>query len=140
MKFLILICLVLFSYTSFSEEFSIVVNKENRVSGNVQKYYLLKNLKWPNKAVVEPYDIAVNDDLEVAVARNIFIRRELGFSSVSAYLEYWIQQKSKGRTKKPQSLNSYEDVLRYVKNERGGIGFVPSRLVEDVRVVKTFEL
>jgi len=137
---ILFVCVLFFSQNVFAEQFSIVVNEKNPVSGDIKRYYLLKKEKWPNRSSVEPYDIAVNDDLEIAVARNVFIRKELGFSSASAYLEYWIRQKSKGRTKKPQALGSYQDVLRFVKNERGGVGFVPSRLAEGVRVIKTFEL
>ncbi len=132
--------LLIISTPLLAEQYSVIVNSSNNANLDIKNYYLLQYQRWPNKSIVEPYDVSINEDLVVAVARNVFIKKFLKFPNASSYLEYWLQQKSKGKTKKPQVLDSYSDVLRFVRNEQGGVGFVPSRMAKGVRVIETFEL
>ena len=129
---------LLLSPLSYAEEFAVIVNSANSFSGDAKEYFLLKADKWPSGAVVEPYDIDASSDLLLAVSRNAFIKGILGLSSPAAYKEYWIQQKSKGMTRRPQALKSFDDVVKYVKREKGGIGFVPKSKAQGVKVLSTF--
>ena len=138
--FQIFICLLVNSNIK-AESFSIIVHKDNADSVNVKERFLLAegSENWDSGAKVVPFMINFGTDLKKLLIVKSFLTKILDMSK-SDYDNYWIDQKSAGRTDRPIDQNSFEDVLRSIKREKGGIGFVPTSLVNaDVKEVQKFE-
>ena len=138
---LLTICIFFCSHSAWSKGFVVIVNEENPIEANISQYFKLRLGEWPNGEKVEPAEIKVGQDLEKGIIQNAFVTRFLKVQSVAEYREYWIRQKSKGKTKRPVEKKSFRAVLRHVRREAGGVGYIPQKMAEGasgVRIVGEF--
>ena len=141
--FILLNALILLILTSLvkAESFSVVVHKDNGDEVNIKERFLLAegSENWSSGSKVVPFMINFGTDLKKLLIVKTFLTKILDMSK-SDYDNYWIDQKSAGRTDRPIDQNTFEDVLRSIKREKGGIGFLPSSLVNaDVKEVQKFD-
>lgn len=129
---------------ALGETYAVVLNPGNKFSGDPKGFFLLKagSDTWPSGTKVVPFDVQSKTDIKVALARTAFLKQVLGFSSAGDYDEYWIQQKSKGQTRRPASVDNFDAVLRNVAREAGGIGIAPKGAAQrkGLKIVKTFDV
>lgn len=126
-----------------AKEFSIIVHKD-QAEGNIaarDRFLLAEGLDaWSDGTPVVAFEIEEKGDLKKLIIENGFIKAILGMSR-GAYNQYWIDQKSAGRTNRPVSVKKFKSILRKVKREKGGIAYIPSELVTgDVKVISKFEV
>jgi hypothetical protein len=130
-----------FTGAAIAETYAVVVNAKNSFSGSGKDFFLLKtgSDKWPGGGGVAAFDLDPGADLSLTIVRAQFYKQFLGMTG-SEYNSYWIQEKSKGRTKKPVSVASFKQMAKNVSREAGGIGFVPESLATGLKVLTKFEV
>lgn len=102
--------------------FSIIVNANNQVNGisksDANKMFLRKTKKWDNGETVEPVDLPAD-----ATVRARFSDTVLG-RDVNAIKSYWQRQIFSGRSTPPPERDSEAEVIDFVRNNAGAIGYV----------------
>jgi hypothetical protein len=92
--------------------------------------FLKKVTRWPDGTPLHPVDLSIG-----STVRRRFVERVLG-RSIPAIRSYWQQVIFSGRGLPPLEVSGDADVLRYVRRNRGAIGYVSAGApVEGVRVV-----
>ncbi len=135
---LILVFVIVILFCSFAQAedytFKVIVNASNQVSSiemaDVYKIFLKKKSKWEGGKTVKPVDQPGS-----SVVRKAFSDEALG-KSVSAVKSYWQQQIFSGRGVPPPEKKTDQDVIDYVKENPGGIGYVSLGVaIGDVKVI-----
>lgn len=107
---------------AFAAGYKVIVNNANETSSLAKKdlvqYFLKKTAKWSNGTPV----VAV-DQTEKSAARERFTLEVHG-KSVSAVKSYWQQQIFSGRDVPPVEKSSDAQVVSFVKQNPGAIGYV----------------
>jgi hypothetical protein len=86
---------------------------------------------------IEVEGVAINPvNLPVGTAiRSTFMTQVVGKDD-DAYIAYWVVRRSIGRGASPKELNSPADVIDYVKNTSGAIGYVDEKnVISGVKVL-----
>ena len=125
-KLILLLSLVLWALpgdpAAADGEFILVVNAANPTTelerDRISKMFLKKVKRWDDDEAV----VAV-DQPEKSTVREKFTR-EIHKKSVSAIKSYWQRMIFSGRDVGPPELTTDADVLEFVRNERGAIGYV----------------
>jgi ABC-type phosphate transport system substrate-binding protein len=102
--------------------FVVVVNQANPVSSltrvEVSNLFLRKATRWADGGAVHPVDLPTSSPVRAAFSRDIHGRT---VASISAY---WQQQIFSGRDVPPSERASEAEVVAYVRNDPGAIGYV----------------
>ena len=125
-KLILIFCLVFSSAALFAQNkrsFKIIVNKSNSTSTltkkEVSKLFLKKTTRWKELDIkVDPVDLT--DD---SVVRIKFSNEILG-KKVGAVKAYWQKLIFSGRRVPPPEKKTDIDVLKYVHENTGAIGYV----------------
>ena len=128
-RFLILSIIVIIIYINSgtllqaqNEGFKVIVNSENPVSSltvkEVSNLFLKKTSRWSNGVKVLPADMAVSNKLREQFSKAIHGRK------VSAIKAYWQKQIFSGRNVPPIEKKTERDVLRFVNENPGAIGYI----------------
>lgn len=100
----------------------IIVNPHNAATSVERKFledaFLKKITAWPNDEVIRPADLAADSPVRRAFTRDILNR------SVEAVKGYWQQRIFSGRDTPPPEFQRDEDVVQFVLNHDGGVGYV----------------
>lgn len=121
---------------SAAEPFQIVVHESNPVSSltalEVSKMFLKKIGRWEGGTRVLPVDL-----VETSAVRRGFSWQIHG-KDTSAVKAYWQRMIFSGRDVPPPEKSSVQDVLDYVREHEGAIGYVPAgtSLGEGIKSVK----
>ncbi len=136
---LILAALLLVTMTAFAPagpELAIIVNKENPVqklsAGEVKLYWLRKIKKrWPDlNKNIKPVDRKTKNSEQDA-----FYNKILGMSAADVETYFTAKQYESGE--KPQDkLSSDSDIINFVAEEPGAIGFVNTASLTDAAKAK----
>ncbi len=118
----IVLILLLFASPSFAYDFQIIVNKDNPVSQatkeEVAKWFLKKKTTWPNGEKIEPVDQKSSAKIRKDFSKEILNK------SVSAVKSYWQRMIFSGRGVPPIEKENDQQVIEYVKNHPGAVGYV----------------
>lgn len=102
--------------------FLIVVNADNPVTtltcDEVARYFLRKVSTWGDGRAVAPVDQAPESEARLAFTRGILRRKP------TAVRAYWQQRIFSGRELPPPVRNTDAEVLRFVAENPGAIGYV----------------
>ena len=142
-KILLPLFLVLSMASAYAESFAVIVNAGNSEEVNIRERFLLQQglEKWGSGAEVMPFEIDEAGSIKNLLIKKAFLKSVLSMSGKSEWDQYWTDQKSNGRTVRPTKLKSFKKILRFVKREPGGIGYVPVSMVNaSVKKVLTFEV
>ena len=128
MKTILYSLLILFvSFTFINESkaqtYIIIVNKSNAVESLSKKEVsdlFLKKSKWSDGSVAIPVDLASHSSVRAQFTQ------EIHGKSVSAIRSYWQQAAFSGTASAPPEKSSDSDVIDFVKNNPGAIGYVSS--------------
>jgi ABC-type phosphate transport system substrate-binding protein len=111
-----------FGATSTGRAFFVVVHRKNKTTALDKKaltqVFLKKRTQWSDDSVILPVDQSKS-----SAVREQFSEEVLG-RSVAAVRAYWNQLVFSGRGVPPPELGSDEEVLRYVGQHAGAIGYV----------------
>lgn len=103
-------------------EFIVVVHAANTMSSidrdELSKMFLKKVVKWPDGTPVDPIDLASSVRSRIAFTSSVHRK------SVPAVRAFWQQQIFSGRSVPPPEKRSDDDVVAYVREHRGAVGYV----------------
>lgn len=108
---------------SGGEEFVIIINANNPTaamkSEQISKFFLKKTIAWSHGEPVQPVDLSSDSALRQNFTKAIHGR------SVSAIKAYWQRQIFSGKGVPPPEKNSRDEIVKFVKENNGAIGYVP---------------
>lgn len=125
--------LFLFASLSASAEILLIINKSNTISKikrtELIDLYMGRHVRFSNKQVAIP----LNQKL-IPIRKQFFEEKlNIRLSQVDIY---WARLTFTGRDNPPKELQNSKEVLYYVKNSHGGIGYIDSQyLTEEVKVI-----
>ena len=121
-RYIILIVLFAFGVTLHAQSYKVIVNADNAVASLTKKevsdIFLKKHIKWQSGEAIVPVDLSSKSSV-----REDFSNQVHG-KSVSAVKSYWQQFVFAGKGTPPVEKNSDAEVIEYVKNNPGAIGYV----------------
>ena len=136
-RYAFIVCLFLLAVSGYTQEsnFKIIVNEGNEInsitSDQVSRIFLKKMTKWDNGVKISPVDLAASSDL-----RENFTKKIHG-KSISAINAYWQKKIFTGKGVPPIEQSSEKDVIEFVKNNPGAIGYVSANTnTSGVKVLK----
>ena len=126
--------LLLFPLIAEGAGFKVIVHKSNPTSSlssaDLAALMMKKKARWADGTPVVPVDQLAGSD-----ARAKFSTAVLG-KSVDAVRSYWRQQIFSGLETPPLEKRNDEEVVEYVRNNRGAVSYVSeAAITNDVKVV-----
>ncbi len=119
-----------------AESFKVIVNDSNPVeslrAGYVSQLFLNKISKWEHGERVKPVDRSARSATRIAFSKSVHGR------PVRAIKSYWQQMIFTGRSLPPVELGSDAEVIDFVRNHPGAIGYVSEGAA--LEGVKTIEI
>ena len=123
-RLLFILAFVCFGALLHAQSYKVIVNSSNNISSvsksELSDLFLKKKAKWTNGQAVSPVDQSAK-----ASVRESFSQDILG-KSVGAIKSYWQQFVFAGKGTPPVEKNNDSEVLEYVKNNAGAVGYVSS--------------
>ena len=105
-------------------DYVVVVNPSNPVTAlsrsEATRLFLRSSTQWPNGEHVEPVDLSRGSAVRAAFTKDVLGR------SPGAIEQYWTQAVFSGRAVPPPEKRSDAEVLAYVRETPGAIGYVSS--------------
>ncbi len=116
------------------DEIDVVVNKAHPARAlareELRPVFQTSRTQWPDGAKTEPFNLP--DD---SPTRHEFDAAVLGLDP-DRVARYWVDRKIRGGAPPPRKLPSPAAVLRAVAADKGSVGYVPAKEVNDsVRIV-----
>jgi ABC-type phosphate transport system substrate-binding protein len=117
-----------------AEGFVVIVRKDEQdlvlERTLVADAFLKKRTRWPNGEVIHPVDQRRDSSVRHHFSQSVLRR------SVEAVRNYWQQRIFSGRDVPPPEVESDAEVIRYVRDNPGAIGYVTAATDADgIRVV-----
>lgn len=114
--------------------FKVVVHPDNPfvslTRSQISNYLLKKKSRWKNGWQVDPVDLGSRSSVRAEMSQLIHER------SVASIKNYWQRQIFSGNNTPPPELETDQEVVDFVKNNRGSIGYVSEDFdTDDVKVV-----
>ena len=133
---LALLVIALLAGTVTAEEYRVIVNAKNPATSIDKRFladaFLKKRTRWSNDTVIKPVDQTAKSAARQRFTSSILDR------TVAAVRRYWAQVVFSGRGVAPPEVATDADVVKYVANNPGAIGYVG--VDADVRGVKVIEV
>ena len=109
-------------WSSAPPAFVVVVNDHNPITSidreKLSRIFFKRSAKWPNGALAEPIDLDLKQPSRVAFSQ--LVHRK----TVSAVRAFWQQQIFSGRDVPPAEKASEGDVIAYIRDHEGAVGYV----------------
>lgn len=119
---LVLLATLLAPAASSAAEYLVVVNPSIAVTtlsrGDASRLFLRGSTQWPNGEHVKPVDLAKGSPVRAAFTKEILGR------SMGAIEQYWTQSVFSGRAVPPPEKPTDAEVIAYVRDTPGAIGYV----------------
>lgn len=121
-RFLFILAFVFSGIVLQAQNYKVIVNNSNNVSSvsksELSDLFLKKKAKWSGGQTVSPVDLSGKSSI-----RESFSQEVLG-KSVGAIKSYWQQFVFAGKGTPPIEKNSDSEVIEYVKNNEGAVGYI----------------
>lgn len=107
-------------------DYVLIVHRDNPLDSisrsQASSLLLKKRARWPGSDLrVEPVDLPGDSSVRESLSRDVHDR------SVSSIKSYWQKQIFSGRNSPPPEMASDGEVVAWVRDNPGGIGYVSSR-------------
>lgn len=106
------------------DAFKVIVNPENPVTSVDRDFlrdaYLKKTVEWGNGTALRPIDLSTRFPQRERFTQDV-VRK-----TPSQLKSYWNQQIFSGKGVPPPEVDSVEDVIAYVLEHPGAVGYVPA--------------
>ena len=124
MKKYIILFIVLFTTGAAlqAQVYKVIINESNSTGSLSRKeasdYFLKKKTKWADGKTVMPIDLKASSPSRTAFSKEVHKK------SVNAVKTYWQQSVFAGKATPPSVKNSDKEVIDYIKEHAGAIGYV----------------
>jgi len=103
-------------------DYVVIVHSSNPVSSlsksEASRLFLRSSTAWPGGEHVKPVDLSKSSPVRVSFTREVLGR------SMGAIDQYWTQSVFSGRAVPPPEKRSDSDIVSYVRENPGAIGYV----------------
>jgi len=117
----------IFANLSYAGDIMVIGNKDVPVSelsiNEIRSIFLGEKVKWNNDQAIT--FVILKTDLHDA-----FLKEYVG-NTASQYRNYWRKMVFTGKSKSPKSFNTPEELIGYISDTRGAIGYIPSEAYQD---------
>ncbi len=136
--FFIIVILTIATTDTLAQTFKVIVNKSNEVSSISQKelamVFLKKRKRWDNGTNITPIDQKPNAKVRETFSIEVFEKK------VATIRSYWQKAMFSGMASAPDEKDSDMDVIEYVKNNKGAIGYISANTsLDGVKAVSIVE-
>ncbi len=126
---------------SSSGKLVVVVGSDNPVheltGKDLKDMFLGRRLKWADGVAVQPCDLVEKQNGDVA--RSVFAKEYL-HKDAHTLKNYWIKMIFSGRGNPPMEFKRAKQVLRFVEETEGAIGYMlENQVTGDVKVVRIIQ-
>jgi ABC-type phosphate transport system substrate-binding protein len=113
-------------------EFVVIANGANRTTslsrGEVQRFFLRNTTSWPGGEAAKPVDLPKSSSVRVAFSKEVLGR------TMSALDQFWTHSVFSGRAVPPPERKSDREVVEFVRENAGAIGYVsPGTALDGVK-------
>jgi ABC-type phosphate transport system substrate-binding protein len=112
----------LLPFASAAADYVVVVHPSNATAAvsrtELSRLFLRNTTQWPGGEHVKPVDLAKSNAIRAAFTKEILGR------SMGAIDQYWTQSVFSGRAVPPPEKRSDAEVVAYVRDNPGAIGYV----------------
>lgn len=119
---------------AFAADYVVIVNPQNALHSispkDLSLVFLKKNTRWPNGQKIELIALPDTTSASIAFDKEIFKR------SPAAIRAYWQQEIFSGRSVPPIEKTTDDEVIAFVANNPGAIGYVAVAPKAGVKVIK----
>ena len=139
MKYVTYACIISFvlgfALTAFAQsEFKVIVDPDNTIESlsekEISKIFLKKQNTWSDGSQIIPVDQNGTSAVRIQFSENIHRK------NVAAIMVYWQKQIFSGRSIPPAEKRSDRDVITFVKDNPGAIGYVSGNTyLQGVKVI-----
>ena len=134
-RYILLLSIIFAVLSSNAQSYKVIVNKSNPnvtlTAKEVSDFFLKKKTKWNNGEKVLPVDLNSRSSVRQSFSKDIIGK------SVGAVKSYWQQYVFAGKGNPPIEKNSDAEVINYIKNHPGAIGYVsPNTDISEVKELK----
>ncbi len=136
--FFIIVILTISSTDTLAQTYKVIVNKSNAVSSISQKelamVFLKKRKSWEDGTTITPVDQNPSAKVRESFSIEVFKKK------VAAIRSYWQKAMFSGMTAGPEEKDSDSEVIEYVKNNKGAIGYISANTpLNGVKVISIGE-
>ncbi len=136
--FFVIVILTIATTDSLAQTYKVIVNKSNTVSSISQKelamVFLKKRKSWEDGTGITPIDQNPNAKVRESFSMEVFKKK------VAAIRSYWQKAMFSGMTAGPEEKDSDSEVIEYVKNNKGAIGYISANTpLNGVKVISIVE-
>ena len=131
--------LVAQSGSTAQQDYRIIVHPEHKIDsvskGKVSQLLLKKVSRWDDGTPVAPVDLESKSPVREVVSRDVHGR------SVSSIKSYWQREIFSGRDSSPEEVETDEEMIELVANEKGAVGYVSgtAELPDTLKVIRIAE-
>ena len=134
----LLIVILLACSFGYGQNYKVIVNDANSIKeinkSELSDIFLKKTTKWSDNKKIEPVNLDADSDTRQAFAKSVHGK------SVNAIKAYWQKKIFTGKGVPPVEKKSDAEVIAFVKENSGAIGYVSSNTaVSGVKVLKINE-
>jgi ABC-type phosphate transport system substrate-binding protein len=131
---LLLVLALLAPGLAVAADFVVIVNPANKASAltrtEVQRYFLKNATVWPSGETVRPVDLQKTSPVRMSFTSEILGR------SLPAIDQFWTQSIYSGRAVPPPERRSDREVVEFVRENPGAIGYVsPGAALDGVKKI-----
>ena len=123
-RYIIFVVLVSLGLALQAQSYKVVVNNSNTTTSlskkEVSNFFLKKKTKWADGQKVAPVDQKASSEVRKSFTDEVHKK------SVGAIKSYWQQAVFAGKATPPSEKSSDEDVVKYISQNKGAIGYVSS--------------
>jgi ABC-type phosphate transport system substrate-binding protein len=135
---LVILLLAGSSLLAQSNNYKVIVNNANSVNSMTKKevsnLFLKKTTKWSSGEKVQPVDLVDTSAIRQGFSKGVHGRK------VSSIKAYWQKEIFSGRNVPPAEKKTEREVLQFVSNNPGAVGYVSGSAILGNNQVKELEI
>ena len=122
MKKYIVLLIIVFAVVTAQAQYKVIVNNSNTVSSltksEVSNYLLKKRTKWRSGTSIAPVDLSSKSSVRATFSKAVHRK------TTAQVRAFWQQSVFSGKATPPREMKSDTEVVKFVKTNKGAIGYV----------------
>ena len=122
MKKYIILLIIVFAVATVQAQYKVIVNNSNTITSltkaEASNYLLKKRTKWKSGVKVTPVDLSSKSSIRASFTKAVHRK------TTAQVRAFWQQSVFSGKATPPREMKSNAEVVKFVKANKGGIGYV----------------
>ncbi len=121
-KYIITFIIAIFAITLSQAQYKVIVNNANSTTtitkSQVSNYLLKKRTKWASGTSIAPVDLSSKSSVRKSFSKAVHRK------TTAQVRAFWQQSVFSGKATPPREMKSDAEVVKFVKTNKGAIGYV----------------